>query len=395
MKRYNGMKLLALVCGIMVLFAFSSCHDGNDDDNVTEETVIFFFPYSGLESQIDNNINDIKKAVEDIGGLGDKRLVVIKSVGRAKVNIFELVWNGNECTESIVSEGFNTDFSSYDEEGSTTCLSQLLGIARCNAPADSYSLIVGSHGSAWLPAGISLSDISSKHAPRINKAFGTAGVDGQISNESLANAVKKAGMHFGYIFFDACLMANVETIYEYRDVCDFFIGSASETMAYGAPYRVVLKDLLMHDYAGFAGHYVSFYENSNTPYATISVVRTSFLNDLSTVVRELNNMTQMGDDDEGSKAVQCYDGMEPHLFYDFLDWVEYKGEGCDYIVEEIRTLVSKMIVASKHTPTIYSSLPKTQKIPLDKYCGFSTSCPTQNALVSGMHERTAWYADTK
>ena len=86
MKRYNGMKLLALVCGIMVLFAFSSCHDGNDDDNVTEETVIFFFPYSGLESQIDNNINDIKKAVEDIGGLGDKRLVVIKSVGRAKVN---------------------------------------------------------------------------------------------------------------------------------------------------------------------------------------------------------------------------------------------------------------------------------------------------------------------
>ena len=113
------------------------------------------------------------------------------------------------------------------------------------------------------------------------------------------------------------------------------------------------------------------------------------------MVRELNNMTQMGDDDEGAKAVQCYDGMEPHLFYDFLDWVEYKGEGCDYKVEEIRTLVSKMIVASKHTPTIYSSLPKTQKIPLDKYCGFSTSCPTQNALVSGMHERTAWYADTK
>ena len=43
MKRYNGMKLLALVCGIMVLFAFSSCYDGNDDDNVTEETVIFSF----------------------------------------------------------------------------------------------------------------------------------------------------------------------------------------------------------------------------------------------------------------------------------------------------------------------------------------------------------------
>lgn len=122
-------------------------------------------------------------------------------------------------------------------------------------PSESYGLVMWSHGNGWLPStnktntlnptsmrsiGI---DVGSDGDMAADKdIFGRTGTQMDISD--MAQAIEQSGVHLDYIFFDACLMQNIEVAYELKDVTDYVIGSTITTSAYGGYYTNLIPKAL-------------------------------------------------------------------------------------------------------------------------------------------------------
>ena len=67
------------------------------------------------------------------------------------------------------------------------------------------------------------------------------GLGAQMNIADMAAAIQQSGLHFTYIFFDACLMQCIEVAYELRDVTDYLIASPISIAAAGAYYTHMLE----------------------------------------------------------------------------------------------------------------------------------------------------------
>ena len=94
------------------------------------------------------------------------------------------------------------------------------------APAESYGLVFWSHANGWLGA-------LNKATSDRYKAFGDDN-GYHINITSLARALE--GQKFDFIYFDCCLMGNIETIYELRNLTDRIVASPTDLGVEGMPY---------------------------------------------------------------------------------------------------------------------------------------------------------------
>lgn len=121
-------------------------------------------------------------------------------------------------------------------------------------PAESYGLIMWSHGSGWLP------QIRSDRNAQIPSAMAavpsqhrTIGVDNNLGNNSdkgseleipeMRRRLEELGITWDFIFFDACFMQCVEVDYELRNVCRHVVASPAEIPGDGAPYDLIMSSL--------------------------------------------------------------------------------------------------------------------------------------------------------
>ena len=124
-------------------------------------------------------------------------------------------------------------------------------------PAEEYGLSMWSHADGWLPSsntnyskartlptlsplsfGIDVGTNGNMHSDHTsnNKDLGA-----QMNITDMAVAIRESGLHFTYIFFDACLMQCIEVAYELRDVTDYIIASPISIAAAGAYYTHMLE----------------------------------------------------------------------------------------------------------------------------------------------------------
>lgn len=124
-------------------------------------------------------------------------------------------------------------------------------------PAEEYGLSMWSHADGWLPSsntnyskartlptlsplsfGI---DVGQNGNMITDQAPNNNGLGAQMNITDMAIAIRESGLHFTYIFFDACLMQCVEVAYELRDVTDYIIASPISIAAAGAYYTHMLE----------------------------------------------------------------------------------------------------------------------------------------------------------
>ena len=397
-KTKENRHILSIILAVILLISgVTACSNdknesGGEEDTMAAETIIFLFPYSGLESQISQNIADMKSAVTAQGGLGNTRIVIINAINLINAKMTELVYADSICTESVIDGLMQLEFVSDDQAKAAEALQDIFLRVKEAAPAKSYSIVIGSHGSAWLPAGIDILTLTSATGTGGQKrAFGTASAKYQISHDALIAAAENSKTHFNYVFFDACLMSNIETIYGYRNICDYFIASAAETPSYGAPYKTILKSLINHNYADVADGFVSYYADSTFPYACFTATRCEKLNELVQTVKMIRTL------EDGNTAslsdVQKYDGMKATVFYDLADYI-HKVYPASPLLDTFDNIMSQVVVSKACTKDIFTTLPTEKKIPLTSFCGISTSSPTANELALPTLQETAWYIDT-
>ena len=166
-------------------------------------------------------------------------------------------------------------------------------------PAQSHGLIIGTHGSAWLPGDLGnyVNDPNIGHdeddhdetdlsLPQIStKALlGSERYSNCIEIDVLADLLP---IKYDFIMFHACQMGNVETAYALRNKCSYMVGCMAPLPGVGFPYHLIMEYMFAKPQADLynvaymsAGWYNSLPDDEFDNF-DVSVIRTDKLEALS------------------------------------------------------------------------------------------------------------------
>jgi hypothetical protein len=259
------------------------------------------------------------------------------------------------------------EFNSADAVKMQSVLNEIIKIY----PAGHYGLVLWSHGTSWLPAGIAL------------RSFGKdSGKEMNIPGLAGALPVK-----FDFILFDACLMGAVEVAYELKDKTDFLIASSTETIYSGFPYDQIIPELLAPEVnpAQVAQKYFDYYDKQQGAYrsATISVTDTHELEALAEISALVIGDNPFNMTDFNRTAVQRLDVYVEQYVFDFLDFTAKAFPQADQTA--LREQVNKTVTYKAHTPRFI------EEYDISTYCGLSCYIPhPQRNDLNAYYQQLKW-----
>lgn len=420
-----------LVFAILSVFGLASCsEEAVDVDAVNKQTIFMFFPWTGNNSDqglyefLKLNLDSVSKGIIDKKGLSNTRVLFFLSKSATKSTLYDMQYDEANKTVSanIIRE---YDGASYaTAEG----FASLLNDVKSNAEALNYALIIGSHGCSWtyasdwtdyprnakpymggfdfdtqslLPSPSNFSGIQYGGDPNLplTRFFGSvSSAEHAMDISTLAEGIKQSGIKMQYILFDACYMCNVETAYELKDVTNYVLGSGSEILAKGVPYRSIWSYLnsATPNYSSIVNGIVNFYKNSNSPYCNFSAIDCRELDDLASIMKSINKEVTLDPSIE-LDSIQSLDGFVPRLLYDFNVYVDSLHPDA-VLKDRFTSQLKKVIKAEAHTDSIITSLKlesgKELKLPVKTYCGLTVSDPSQHPVAIRGREKTAWWKAT-
>ena len=146
------------------------------------------------------------------------------------------------------------------------------------APAKDYGLVLWSHADGWLEhegdySSRSFGDDRKKH----------------ITLPGLAKALEKN--YFSFIYFDCCLMGNIEVAYELRRLTPVIVASPTELPIDGMPYDENVECFFANgepNMLNAAYNTYKHYANGNRdPYCQMVVINTDQLDALASASRSI------------------------------------------------------------------------------------------------------------
>ena len=388
----NKRTIFQAVAALLLIFlsgaVVTACSNDDDADDSVQQTVIMFCPFAeGLYNPINTNIADIKNAIADNHGTGNTRFVVYHVNNSKQASIYELTYEGGKTVEKYWKKDIDVSKSSPDTYTTTEGLTSLLSSITAHYPAENYSLIIGCHGSNWLPTGIRLDHIDNPFgASKPLRSFGAANDSNyKITVPQLVEALSAANIHCRFILFDVCYMAGIEIAYDLRHSADYLIVSPTEVMAAGLPYRNLTMPLLRHDYKAVVNAFASYYDgvsrNVNGQLdrrlGTLSVINCTAIESLAQDMRTINAAAVSTTPD--ISKVQVLDGLSPSVFFDMLSWARQIATPEQLTLLE--THLKEAVPFEYHTHSLFSKINVERIRPISECCGLTISDPTQNTDV--------------
>ena len=324
MKSRFALLIAVLILGALPLL--SSCDsvepeiDLGTDDGTSTSTVLVYMIGSDLETQAGCATADLQEMAQ--AELGDRVNVVVQAGGAKK-------WQNRafKNRETQRAEIRNGKLKVVERLGRTSMVDaqSLTDFVRWgvkNYPATSYDLILWDHGGGTL------------------LGFGSDENQGDktLRIDQISSALKRAGSHFGFIGFDACLMGTVETAAALQPYADYLIASEETEPGSGWYYpewltllaqnpamsRAELGKKIVHDYVN--GPDSSFWDDT-----TLAVID---LDRMDKVYQELIGYLAKSDEhlrNQGfaeiatarSKAKSFGEGCYEQI--DIVDYLSYLG----------------------------------------------------------------------
>ena len=205
-KMYRCLLLLTLA-----FFTFA-CEKGDDapaptpTSDVDRTVLVYLASDNNLYRFALQNLNDMKSAME---GLDGNLLVYIDEA------------NGTSRLSKIESDGTERVIETYGKENSASAavLRRVVDRVLTLYPAESYGLILWSHGMGWIPAGIEETGTSSglccprdTEAYPVTKHFGADTENGSSVHMEIPDLVAALpdDLTFDFILFDMCSTRNTK-----------------------------------------------------------------------------------------------------------------------------------------------------------------------------------------
>lgn len=205
------------------------------------QTMLLYMPGRDLLKFYKQNIDGVLKAV-DANVPGDGRvLVCYQPNAHSQAEMYEAYFNAEKQAAAFALLKSYDDFAAADP----ACVQRMLADVEAFAPAQHYGIIVGCHGKAWVPANQGALSYSARMSKELEdlwtpapgalttRSFGDTGRSIDITD--FAAAVKAQNYRTDYLLFDACFMANIETLYDLRECTDYVIAAPCEIMGQGSP----------------------------------------------------------------------------------------------------------------------------------------------------------------
>lgn len=267
------------VCLAMLVIA---CHNDDDERGVQMRTVLVYIAGdNSLRSFATEDLAEMTEGMQSVDDNSYNLLVYIDTGSSPKLIRLKKDKKKNVVQEELIAtyEGRNSVDVSKMKEVINTAFSEY--------PAQSYGLVLWSHGEGWL-------------AKSQNKTrwWGQDGGSNYMDISELKDVLRNAP-HLSFLLFDACFMQSVEVVYELKEHADYIIGSPTEIPAPGAPYQKVVPAMFANNASAtdIAKAYFEFYADENLytgklPYnwglgdpwtagVSVSVVNTSMLEQLA------------------------------------------------------------------------------------------------------------------
>lgn len=278
-------------------------------------------------------------------------------------------------------------------------LADVIADSRALAPADSYGLVLWSHGTGWLPNGVRPLKSAPVRDGSVSYSFGSNETyKDEMEIWDLERALPR-DFKFDFIAFDACYMASVESHYQLRNRAHFILASPAETLAYGFPYDRIVP-LMFDRQVDMRTMGINIFEYYNKRvgserHSTISVVDCSKLEAVAASMKSLlagvkdtpvlpNNIQQFGARKNG-----FYD-----VFYDLEDFVA-KTYADSPVLASFKSKLSDAVIYTAHTPWLYAFW-KDSEMECRTSCGLTTYIPRKSQPITLEKYRTKfdWSRDS-
>lgn len=371
----------ALVC---VLAAACSKTDEPEppglDEPISRTVMVYMVANNSLGAgRLDYaDINEMRNAVVDGALDNGGRLLLYHEAFDKRPVLMEMTADGTLDTLAVSPAGARgTDVAE---------LKTSLQNMRALAPADSYGLILWSHGNGWIENG------STSASPISTLAFGQSG-SRTMNVTDLASTIEECGP-VEFIHFDCCYMMGVEVVYELRHAAGRISGSVTELPACGMPYDLTLPYFFSPgseaDLKGAAQATFEFFDKKKGQdrTCTMSVVRTRDMDALAQATAALYSRCHTG----MPLNVQAYGTKEfAFCFYDFGDYCDRIAAeaGCQAELQAVKAALADVVIYSVATPKLWDSL------PLDRHCGLSTRILSSRQAAFDYRHYTSlqWWQD--
>lgn len=352
-----------------------ACHHSDEVEPRASRTVLVYMAGdNSLDTYVEKNIQAMMKGLTDFNGN-----FIIYTDGYYDVPaLLQLSYEHGKAVKRIIE--------TYPEEDSASpeTLSKVIRKTRQLFPSDSYGLVLWSHGMGWFPVnyyfpGSRLFRLNRKNpmtkfwATDDNPVNRPGGRGMQL--EELAQALPR---DFAFILFDACFMGEIEVVYQLRNCAEYIIASPAEVIADGFPYQEIVPLLWggENEYKQICQKFRNYYQNLDAEgaykSATVSLVKTSALEDLAGVTREIlqGRAKEVAGLPIGS--VWRYPLIEAttKVFFDFGDYIRIVATDRQY--EAFRTHLDRAVIYKAITEKFNNI-----EIDADKYSGLSAYIPLQ------------------
>ena len=360
--------------------------------SIVQKTIFVFMPWTSnakgndganLYSIFQQNLRDMQQAIRDRGGMDGYRGMVFIADNSSSACLYEMKYVNGEFLNDTLKR-----YKAYDNT-TPQGIAALLNEVKTAAPADTYGLIIGCHGTGWIPKG---TDYFAQ-----SRAYGGTTAPYQTEVSDLAKGIEQAGMHMQFISFDDCYMAGVEVAYDLRNVSDWLIASTSEIMAAGMPYKKIWQyvTLPQPDYRNIVGQFYEFYNAYAYPYGTLSVINLKEMDNLAQYMRNVNATHRF--ETSLTDNIQKLDGFRQTVFFDLGSYATLLM-GTSTIPTDLATLLSKVVPWHAHTPQIFTAYSSINggfdTVDINTFSGITISDATQNTVLAPLKTTTAWWQAT-
>lgn len=335
LKNLSFTHRLRLAVYILLLPAYlAACSSGEDapmsGTPLSFTTLVYMMADNSMDTQVDYVLDQLKQGMKgkDVGNT-----VVYLDRQDAPPRLFQISKQGEEIP-----------LKTYPEENSAKAetLVRVIGETKGLVPADHFGLVLWGHATGWLPGGYSHDIMQARGGSPQGFHTRYMGIDGTPNEETTSPLMEIDALVrllpdevADYIWFDACLMANVETFYQLRHKCRYLIGSPTVVLAEaqydisGIPYGKVLpfmfggKDELTRACQTYYRHYAGK-KHSNMRSATITLADASRMDALYHCTAAVLKDSLPAVESMVTQAVQSYHRKEdPHVFFDLADMVHH------------------------------------------------------------------------
>ncbi len=355
---------------LVSVVALLSCDKNDPVPAPTRTVLVYMAADNNLSSNGNTNIVNMMEGLTS-ASLNNGNLLVYFDPANDVPHLYQISINKQGEAEKQVIKTYEEQNSASGEVVSEI-INDVLTDARFDA--DSYGLMLWSHGTAWLPQNYS----------NMLKSFG---VDKGHWMEIPELAAAIPDHVFDFIIFDACYMASVEVAYELRNKTEYIVASPTEILASGFPYDLIMSSLFKKeaDMVAVCEDFFNYYNQQSDLYrsATIALIHTPQLGDLCTATRAILKGKEADVKAMPVSNIQPLDLLtSKRMLYDFGDFIANIATESEY--NAFSTAMNKAILYKKTTP--FSTYGTGSTMEMKRFSGLNSYIP--RAAFNDLNE---WY----